>query len=125
MVFSAAISAPNAIDALSNTSTLGVTDGLKDMGGEAYVREIGKMDIWGNPRIPYLEKLPGYSVEKPFEWVDVPTDEIPIYASLVGIPVRGLPAHVTGNATFEVGAVYVTVNVSVSCVDCVDSKICC
>jgi hypothetical protein len=108
----AVITAPNSAALLANGSSLNFEDGLDRLGGAAKVISASKQDIWGNVRVPYLELLPGYKIHTPFDWVEVPTDQVVAYESLVGIPVRGTPLGDVGNITFPLSAVYTTLKVS-------------
>lgn len=112
MMMGAAISAPNAAAILVNGSNEDFASGIRRLGGAAKVIASAKTDVWGNARMPYLEKLPGYNNRTPYEWVNVPTDETVVYESLIGVPVRGLPDNIVGNATFSVSAAYTTLQVS-------------
>ncbi|KAF2754488.1 hypothetical protein EJ05DRAFT_143158 [Pseudovirgaria hyperparasitica] len=108
MAFGAVISAPNAAALLVNgTTTAGSFDeAVERLGGVEKVLAAARTDIWGNVRMPLLEMLPGYDAGKPGEWVDVPTDQVPVYESLVGVPVRGVPMGEVGNLTFGIAAAY-------------------
>jgi len=112
MILGAVLSAPNAAAILANGTSPTFDESIERLGGVAKVLEASKMDIWGNVRMPYLEKLPHYNRETPHDWVDVPTDEIPVYESLIGIPIRGIPPGIVGNLTFAVSAAYTTLKVS-------------
>ncbi|KAJ4404723.1 hypothetical protein N0V91_005671 [Didymella pomorum] len=104
----AAISAPNAAAILVNGTDANLEHGLRQLGGAAKVIAAARTDVWGNVRMPYLEKLPGYNAEEPYAWVGVPTNEITVFESLVGVPVRGIPDNLVGNASFTVSAAYAT-----------------
>jgi hypothetical protein len=112
MTMGAAISAPNAAAILVNGTDANLEHGLRQLGGAAKVIAAARTDVWGNVRMPYLEKLPGYNAEEPYAWVGVPTNEITVFESLVGVPVRGIPDNLVGNASFTVSAAYATLKVS-------------
>lgn len=112
MAMGAAISAPNAAAILVNGSNANFERGVERLGGVANVIAAAKTDVWGNVRMPYLERLPGYNAETPHTWVDVPTDETTVFESLIGVPVRGIPDNLVGNASFTVSAAYTTLKVS-------------
>jgi hypothetical protein len=64
-------------------------------------------DAWGNVRIPKLELLPSYDMERPNEWVNVLyNDELVNYASLIGLTVDDVPQDTVGNISWEMGAAY-------------------
>lgn len=112
MTMGAAISAPNAAAVLANGTNTNFERGLRQLGGAAKVIAAARTDVWGNVRMPYLEKLPAYNVEAPHSWVHVPTDETTVFESLIGVPIRGIPDDVIGNASFTVAAAYTTLKVS-------------
>lgn len=112
-MFGAAMTSPSAAGICANESSPKFSEGIERLGGLAEVIEASKTDIWGNVRMPYLELLPGYKRGSPYDWVDLPTDHIPAYESLAGIPVRGLPLGDIGNLSFRVSAVYAALKVSV------------
>lgn len=86
-------------------------EGIERLGGVGKAIVASKMDMWGNVRLSYLELLPHYNPESPHDWVDVPPNEIPVYESLVGVPLLGFSNKSTGNITFEIKAFYTTLNV--------------
>lgn len=70
-------------------------------------------DLWGNVRIPRIERLPNYDPKRPHDWVDVPyQDNIVEYASLIGVPVVDLPQNIIGNLSWQMGANYHVFSVS-------------
>jgi hypothetical protein len=65
-------------------------------------------DMYGNLRVPHLDRLIGEDSMPADSWTMLDhTEEIP-YSSLLGIPVVGLPS--TGNLTFNIVSRYHTVN---------------
>lgn len=112
MTIGAAISAPNAAAILVNGTNTNFQSSVRRLGGAAKVITAARTDVWGNVRVPYLEKLPGYNAEVPYAWVDVPTNETIVFESLIGVPVRGIPDDIVGNASFTVSAAYTTLKVS-------------
>lgn len=62
-------------------------------------------DIWGNIRIPLIERLSNRASDT--DWIDLSGAQEVIYSSLVGIPVASLPSK--GNHTFAFSASYVNV----------------
>ncbi|KAF4468109.1 hypothetical protein FALBO_5009 [Fusarium albosuccineum] len=74
---------------------------VHNFGGQDQVARLGRQDLWQNVRIPYLQLLPGYDAEKPYDWVSVPSDQALPYVSLVGIPIRGPESHGVGNFTLN------------------------
>ncbi|KAI8669601.1 hypothetical protein NCS57_00775400 [Fusarium keratoplasticum] len=62
-------------------------------------------DIWGNIRVPLIERLPNRAPDT--DWIDLSGAQEVIYSSLVGIPVASLPSN--GNHTFTISASYVNV----------------
>lgn len=100
--------APEAATQYSNKSTdnTGFDDLISRLGGlKPAVRRV-TTDIWGNIRIPVLHLLPGYDSLAEDLWVEVPTDQIPPYSSIIGIPLRQLPPSNVGNLTFNIETNY-------------------
>ncbi|RSM15397.1 hypothetical protein CDV31_004987 [Fusarium ambrosium] len=65
----------------------------------------GKLDIWGNVKIPMIEPYLGVDVDK---WFTL-KDSFDVYSSLVGLPVKPLePFHPAFNYTFRVNTSYIT-----------------
>ncbi|KAI5803062.1 hypothetical protein EDC01DRAFT_702806 [Geopyxis carbonaria] len=64
----------------------------------------GSMDIWGNLKIPLMASLIDSTQDKD-GWLPVP-EKNATYASLVGIPLRGLPRE--GNVSFQMENPYMT-----------------
>lgn len=64
--------------------------------------KLGPRDIWGNVKIPSLEAL-NMTSSDPDGWVTVPSniDTPETYASLVGIPIAGLPTNAASNFSLE------------------------
>ena len=112
----AAFSAPIAafVEPYKN-QTDSYKNGLSRFGDFANMQMASKKDIWGNVRMPYLEKLIGYDFDNPYAWVDVTAHNLDLsvpYESLIGVPIRGLPDFTVGNATFLMSAAYTTFQVS-------------
>lgn len=66
------------------------------------------MDTWGNVKIPVLELLPGYKGTTSADWITINKtqngSDAPIYSSLIGIPIAGVPS--TKNSTFTIETSY-------------------
>ncbi|KAL2686927.1 hypothetical protein Neosp_004472 [[Neocosmospora] mangrovei] len=62
-------------------------------------------DIWGNIRVPLIERLTDRASDT--DWIDLSGPQEVIYSSLIGIPVASLPSK--GNHTFTISASYVNV----------------
>lgn len=98
-------------------ATIGSTLGKFSEAGSMYnaallaplANKLGSRDTWGNVKIPSLEAL-NVSSSDSDGWVDVPpkitTPET--YASLVGVPIAGLPANSASNFTLEYNYLTVT-----------------
>ncbi|KAF2997348.1 hypothetical protein E8E13_003562 [Curvularia kusanoi] len=98
-------------------ATVGTTRGKFSEAGSLYnaallapqADKLGPRDIWGNVKIPSLEAL-NTSLHDSDGWVDVAsklaTPEM--YASLVGIPIAGLPQDARSNFTLEYNYLTVT-----------------
>ncbi|KAF4465714.1 hypothetical protein FALBO_7443 [Fusarium albosuccineum] len=107
-VFGAALCAPNSLGQAANGSSEFFNESMRQIGGTVTASLLARTDLWGNVRVPQLASLPGYSSTKPHKWVDVPTDQLVTYESLIGIPFRGLPVESPGNFTVQISATYVT-----------------
>ncbi|KAM0429596.1 hypothetical protein ACHAPT_006192 [Fusarium lateritium] len=65
----------------------------------------GKLDIWGNVKIPMIEPYLGVDVD---DWYTL-KDSFDVYSSLVGLPVKPLePFNPAFNYTFRVNTSYIT-----------------
>lgn len=60
-------------------------------------------DLWGNIRFPVIENLEKNSTG----WMDIPRNNNLTYASLVGVPVIGLPS--SGNTSFTLPGSYLSI----------------
>jgi hypothetical protein len=67
-------------------------------------------DLWGNVKIPMIEKLQGYSDKLGSVWIDVPSTVPPVYSSLTGVTVAGLTRG--QQASFVVGFRYFILEVT-------------
>lgn len=111
-VSGAAILGPDVQLIHSNGSSIGFQEAVARAGGDAVAIASTQSDLWRNVRIPFLHLLPGYHEERPFEWVDVPSDTIPPYESLVGIPIRGMRSTASGNTSMTISSNYQQLSVS-------------
>lgn len=69
----------------------------------------GPADLWGNVKIPYFSSLANISKDSD-GWREIPsTNFAPVYSSLFGIPLSGLP---TGSTTFNVESTYLKLTCS-------------
>ncbi|KAF5537587.1 hypothetical protein FMEXI_9794 [Fusarium mexicanum] len=110
VLFGAALSAPNSLGQAANGSSDSFGAVMQQIGnGTASL--LARTDPWGNFRVPQITSLPGYSSFKPYKWLDVPTDQLVTYESLIGIPLWGIPIF-PGNLTFEIPASYATLKCS-------------
>jgi hypothetical protein len=73
------------------------------------VTKLGRQDSWGNVKIPRYESLNESSMDTD-GWLAAPSSiKVPeTYASLVGLPIAGLPNNADSNFTVEYNYVYVT-----------------
>lgn len=110
-LFGAALSSPTSSVMLSNGSSSAFDAAVERLGGSSEAVKSAARDTWGNVRIPFVHLLPGYDTEDPYQWLDVPTDEIPPYESLIGIPIRGIPEATSGNMSLQVSTFYSVLNV--------------
>jgi hypothetical protein len=91
----------------ANGSSAQFDDAVQRVGGTLEAARLTRRDLWRNVRIPFLHSLsPSPSSE--FDWIDVPSDTVHDYASLIGIPVRGIPTAKSGNTTFTIQSFYQT-----------------
>ncbi|UPK95611.1 hypothetical protein LCI18_006546 [Fusarium solani-melongenae] len=111
-MFGAAISASNAIAQASNGSSPKFDAAMRGLGGVDTAIVAARMDLWQNVRIPEITVLPGYDSQDPYRWLQVPTDRLVTYESLVGVPVRGIPQETPGNISFQLSTTYATLECS-------------
>ncbi|KAJ3547472.1 hypothetical protein NM208_g1493 [Fusarium decemcellulare] len=111
-MFGAALCAPNALGQAANGTSELFDESMRQIGGTGTASLLARTDLWGNVRVPQVTSLPRYSSSKPHEWVDVPTDQLVTYESLIGIPLRGLPFGSPGNLTLRLSANYITLECS-------------
>ncbi|RGP72137.1 hypothetical protein FLONG3_6860 [Fusarium longipes] len=109
-VFGAAFSSSSTRLMHANGSSPNFSDTLDQVGGADEARRISQQDPWGNARIPFLHMLEGYDSENPHAWVDVPDNSVPPYESLIGVPIRGIPAVREGNATVTIQTSYMSLS---------------
>lgn len=98
-------------------STIGTTKGKFSEAGSLYnaallapqTDKLGPRDIWGNVKIPSLEAL-STSLQDSDGWIDIPSKfaSPEMYASLVGVPIAGLPKDARSNFTLEYNYLTVT-----------------
>ncbi|RMJ07885.1 hypothetical protein CDV36_012502 [Fusarium kuroshium] len=111
-MFGAALSAPSALGQAANGSSPNFDAVIERLGGAVVASAGARADLWGNVRVPEITSLPGYRSNDPHRWIDVPTDQLVNYESLVGIPLRGMPAESPGNLTLELSAAYLALECS-------------
>ncbi|KAH6955855.1 hypothetical protein BKA56DRAFT_663254 [Ilyonectria sp. MPI-CAGE-AT-0026] len=109
-VSSAAFSSSASRLMLANGSSPNFNDSLEQVGGPDQALRLAQQDIWGNVRIPFVHMLDGYNSSDPHTWVNVPSDVIPPYESIVGVPVRGIPGTRAGNGSMMVQSSYISVS---------------
>ncbi|KAF2854192.1 hypothetical protein T440DRAFT_270335 [Plenodomus tracheiphilus IPT5] len=80
---------------------------VQRVGGTLEAARLTRRDLWRNVRIPFLHSLSS-SPNLESDWIDVPSDTVHAYASLIGIPVRGIPTAKRGNTTFIIQPFYQT-----------------
>ena len=90
----------------ANGSSNGFDAAVESAGGEEQVLKITRRDLWRNVRIPFLHLLPAYSDSNRNDWTEVPSNVLPQYSSLIGVPIRGFPSAQSGNTTFTVQSNY-------------------
>jgi hypothetical protein len=110
-LFGAAISASNAIAQASNGSSPTFDTAIRGLGGVDTAIVAARMDLWQNVRVPEITVLLGYDSQDPYRWLQVPTDRLVTYESLVGVPVRGIPQGTPGNISFQLSTAYATLEV--------------
>ncbi|KAH7121729.1 hypothetical protein B0J13DRAFT_512378 [Dactylonectria estremocensis] len=111
-MFGAALSAPNALAQASNGSSPYFDTAVRQLGGAAVASVAARVDLWGNVRVPEITSLLGYRSQDPHRWIEVPSDQLVTYESLVGVPVRGMPSEAAGNLSFQLSAAYLTLECS-------------
>ncbi|KAF4625752.1 hypothetical protein G7Y89_g12413 [Cudoniella acicularis] len=105
-LYGASLFSPDAGTQYSNGSSAGFDDLISRLGGADTASKSTTMDLWGNIRIPMMHLLPKYNEQLPQSWVDVPSDEIVPYESIIGVPIRGIPSNGIGNITFNITSSY-------------------
>ncbi|OBS22456.1 hypothetical protein FPOA_08793 [Fusarium poae] len=94
-----------------NGSSDGYDAVIEQLGGVSKVARLGKQDIWGNVRIPFMELLPEYDDQNPESWTKVPSDKYVPYSSFVGVPIRGGSRHeAVGNTSMVLHTRYQTLS---------------
>lgn len=68
-------------------------------------------DLWGNIRIPAIERLVVF--DESTTWLDIPDPTSVEYPSLVGVPLTGLESTGTGSTTFTLSGSYLNVTCGV------------
>ncbi|KAH7270944.1 hypothetical protein B0J15DRAFT_575843 [Fusarium solani] len=111
-MFGAALSAPSALGQAANGSSPNFDAVIERLGGAVVASAGARADLWGNVRVPEITSLPGYRSNDPHNWIDVPTDQLVDYESLVGIPLRGMPTEPPGNLTLDLSAAYLALECS-------------
>ncbi|KAM0421035.1 hypothetical protein ACHAPT_011106 [Fusarium lateritium] len=110
-MFGAALSSPNALGQAANGSSPNFDAMIERIGGSAVASAAARVDLWGNVRVPEIASLPGYRSNDPHRWLDVPSDQLVTYDSLVGIPIRGMPSQTPGKVTLDLSAAYLALEV--------------
>ncbi|KAJ4315974.1 hypothetical protein N0V84_008108 [Fusarium piperis] len=103
-------STPDVLVSHADGSSDGFDDAVQRLGGKWQAARVGQQDRWRNVRVPFLQLLPHYNSEHPEDWVEVPTDQVVSYVSLIGIPIRGGSVFRAGNSTMMVRSHYMTVS---------------
>lgn len=96
----------------SNGSSDNFSQAVQQAGGDALAIQSTRSDLWRNVRVPILQLLPGYEQSQPFEWVNVSSDTIPPYESLIGLPIQGMTPSIEGNGTTIISSYYQNLSVS-------------
>ncbi|KAF5019791.1 hypothetical protein F66182_8160 [Fusarium sp. NRRL 66182] len=109
-VFGAAFSSSATRLILANASSPSFNESVDQVGGFDEALRLAQQDVWGNVRVPFLHMLEGYNSSDPHRWVDVSNSTIPPYESLIGIPIRGVPATKAGNATVMIQSSYIALS---------------
>ena len=112
-VAASVFSAPEVTLMHANGSSIYFDEAVAKAGGAAASVTSSQQDLWGNVRVPFIHLLPEYDSEDHFAWIDVPQDSIAPYESLIGVPIRGIPADKVGNATLTIQSYYTTLSVSI------------
>jgi hypothetical protein len=94
----------------ANGSSAQFNDAVQRVGGKLEAARLTRRDLWRNVRIPFLHSISS-NLSSEFDWIDVPLDTVHDYASLIGIPVRGIPTAKRGNTTFIIQPFYQTLQV--------------
>ncbi|KIW87468.1 uncharacterized protein Z519_11791 [Cladophialophora bantiana CBS 173.52] len=107
-LFGAALFSPDAALQYSNGTSSGSSFAniVAQLGGIDSAITRSTTDSWGNVRIPALHLLPAFNPADPQRWIEVPTDEIPPYESIIGVPLRQLPSRGVGNLSFTLETNY-------------------
>lgn len=95
----------------ADNSSRGFESATQRAGGRVETIRVTRRDLWRNVRIPFLHTLPGYN-SRSDDWITVPSDVIPKYSSLIGVPIRGFPTAQEANTTFIIQTNYQTLKVS-------------
>lgn len=96
----------------SNSSAPEFEETVANLGGPVAAVDAAQQDLWGGVRVPFLHMLEGYNPLQPESWVEIPTDRIPPYQSLIGVTIRGMPQDVPGNTTLYLNSTYHFLQVS-------------
>jgi hypothetical protein len=94
----------------ANGSSRDFSKAVQRAGGASEAVRLTKRDLWRNVRIPLLHMLPEYR-EETRNWVEVPSNMIPEYSSMIGVPVRGFPSTKAANTSFMIQTNYQTLKV--------------
>lgn len=94
----------------ANGSSRDFSKTVQRAGGVSEAVRLTKRDLWRNVRIPLLHMLPEYQ-EETRNWVEVPSNMIPEYSSMIGVPVRGFPSTKAANTSFMIQTNYQTLKV--------------
>lgn len=80
---------------------------VERLGGLDHAASSLTQDLWLNPRVPRLETMYDFNPMAPGRWLTVGNhDGLTNYSSLLGVPIRGIPALFDGNMTFTVNSSY-------------------
>jgi hypothetical protein len=107
-MYGATLFSPDASLQYSNESTSGqdYQEVINRLGGKTVAVQRMATDMWGNVRVPALHLLPGYNEQFKDTWVAVPENDIPPYASIIGVPLRQQPVDEIGNLTMNIETNY-------------------
>lgn len=117
-VLDAVFCSPDVALMHSNGTSIDFDDAVERAGGATQANKIAQMDIWHNVRVPFVHLLPEYDSDSPFSWTNVPADSVAPYSSLLGVPIRGVPAAKQGNSTMLIQTNYQTLSVNLCSVSC-------